>query len=238
MKRFLFRPFKWLGTKIDDDRRSYRRGLEEKLQSWRYAQTNDKEVYERDPELDAVKNAEQLAKNDPQAALLQLCALAERGSVWSMLLAGWAYQSGNGVEADQAQAERWYRRALEGGCQQAQLRLGYIYTARGDLDRCEEVYQIGAGEHWAPAMYYLARTKQSQPKTPERLEEVRILLEQAAGQGDVGAQLELAHFLVRGRYGLHRIPAGIRLGLDAVKKAAAFVDRDTPPRDGPKVAAL
>jgi TPR repeat protein len=231
-------PLKWLGKIIGGDCQSYQASVRQKLHSWRYAQTNDQTVYQHDPELDVLQCAETLAKDDPEAALLQLCALAERGSVWRMLLVGWAYQTGKGVAADHTQAEHWYRIAFEGGCQRAQLYLGHIYTKRREFDRCEKVYDVGANDHWAPAMYHLAWTKLRQPKTPQRLEEARILLEQAAALGDLGAQMDLAHFLMRGRYGMRRIPGGFLLAFDAARKAVAFVEQDAPVTGRPQVAEV
>jgi len=159
-------------------------------------------------------------------ALPKLTALAERGSVWSMLLVGWAYNAGAGVTADLAQAERWYRLAFEGGAQQAQLRLGWTYEQRSDVAGCEEVYGVGAADGWAPAMYHLAMIKFRQPRTPARLEAARILLEQASAQGDLGAQWVLAGLLWRGRFGLRQIPSGVRLALDLCKKLTALVDEE------------
>ncbi|MGA9868821.1 MAG: hypothetical protein WBQ75_20530 [Acetobacteraceae bacterium] len=137
-----------------------------------------------------------------------MIALAERGSAWSMLLVGWAYQTGEGVTADPTRAERWYRLAFEAGVQQAQLRLGRIYADRSDFAGCEEVYGVGSTDRWAPAMFNLAMIKLRQPRTPERLEAARILLEQASVQGDLGAQLILVQFLRTGCFGLRRIPRG------------------------------
>jgi uncharacterized protein len=212
----------WFEAKLCPQCAAYRRALRQKLQLWRYTQTNDQEVIDRDPEHDALVETERMWRRDPEAAFPELAALAERGSVWSMLLLGYAYQVGKGVTADPLQAESWYRRASEHGCRQAQLRLGWIYDQRNDDAKSELIYAVGAAEHWAPAMYYLARVKLRQPTSAEQLGQVRALLEQASALGDLGAQIELAHLFVRGRFGWQRIPSGIRLVLVAAKKVFAL----------------
>lgn len=227
MRCVLCRALGWLGTQIFTDNRIFRLDVvRTTLQSWRYAQTNDTETYQNDPELNAIWNAEQLTKDNPPAALSHWRALAERGSVWSMFRAGWAFQTGTGVAADQAQAERWYRLSFEGGCQQAQLRLGSIYTRRREFEQCEKIYEVGAREDWAPALYYLAWAKLRQPKTPERLVAARNLLEQAAALGDLGAEMDLVVLMSRGRFGLRLIPRGFRGLFDAAAKLETFFNEN------------
>jgi TPR repeat protein len=119
MKCVLCHPFKWLRTKLPAQCVADRLDVREKLESWRYAQANDTDVIKHDPDYDALLAAERLWRSDPETAFPQLSVLAERGSVWSMLLVGYAYQAGQGVTADLAAAERWYRLAFEAGCQQA-----------------------------------------------------------------------------------------------------------------------
>ena len=196
--------------------------------SWRrrYAQTNDKEVYQDDPELDAIQKARQLEVDDPAAAFLQLRTLAEHGSVWSMMLAGWAYQTGKGITADQDQAEYWYRLASEHGCQQAQLRLGRIYLERWEFEQCQDLFEVGVREGWAPALYYSACVKLRQPETAERSLEARILLEKAAIQGDREAQLELATLMARGRFGQRLRPRGFYLLLSAAREVVADINKN------------
>lgn len=227
MRRALSRASVWLGTKIFPDRRVFQNDIvQEMLQSWRFSQTNDAEMYQHDLELDAIRSAERLIKDDPQASFLQFRALAERGSAWSMFRAGWAYQTGYGVAANQLQAEHWYRLSFEGGCQQAQLRLGSIYTRRREFEQCEKIYEVDAHKNWAPALYYLAWAKLRQPKTPERLKAARILLEQAAARGDVGAEVDLAVLMSRGRFGLLLVPRGFHILFDAVSKLETFVNEN------------
>jgi TPR repeat protein len=187
-----------------------------------YAFTHDEDVLDTDPDLDALREAERLSRSDPEAAVPLLRALADRGSAWSAMLLGYAYQRGLGVPPDPATTERWYRLAVERGCRQAQLRLGRIYQNRGDLAAAENVYAVGVAEQWAPAMYNLARLRMQQVQTPTGLEEVRSLLEQAAARDDLAAQMYLSRLLARGRFGWWRIPRGLRLLWRTARKLEAL----------------
>ena len=125
-----------------------RKTADDKITRWRFAQTNDWELSQCDPQNDAVRDAERLRRSDPRAGLQQLLTLAKLGSIRSMIFVGRGYQTGDGLGVDPVQAEHWYRLALEGGSQQAQLRLGRIYADRLEFSKCEEVYGIGAAERW------------------------------------------------------------------------------------------
>lgn len=205
---------RWIGAKLFPDAYddwAYGKAIWDRAWDQQFAARHDKDVLDRDPDPDALQEAVQLGQSDPEAAIPALRALADRGSAWSAMLLGHAYQQGRGIMPDSVEAERWYRLAIERGCRQAQLRLGRIYQSRGDLVAAEQIYMLGAGERWAPAMYRLALLKLGQAHTSAKLNEARGLLEQAAAQGDLAAQMHLARLMARGRFGWWRIPRGLRL---------------------------
>lgn len=205
-----------------------RRIAYDKIADWRFNQANDSDIINRDPKKIAVLDAAQLWKSDRKAGLPELLKLANLGSVWSMVLIGWSYQAGEGVAIDGVQAEYWYGRAIEGGSQEAQLRLGRIYADRLEFSRSEKIYGIGAADHFAPAMHHLASIKLRQPKTEARRREARILLEHASALGDLGAEVALASFSARGRFGLRRIPRGFWLLRVSTLKMIALSDEVAP----------
>lgn len=223
MRGFLRRPFDWLRAEWAAARAAAGSPeLQARLEEWRLAQTNDGEMLDHDPDLKALDEATRLRRTDPKSAFPRLAALAGRGSVMSMLLVGLSYEQGTGVTADSALAEQWYRLAFEEGSQKGQLLLGQFYEKRSDFTKCEQVYAVGADSGWAPGLYHLARIKLLPPRTPARLEEARVLLEQAAAQGDLGAQIDLMRLLLRGRFGPRRIPSGLRLCFDTGRKCEAL----------------
>ena len=209
----------WLTRSLLAIGRLWRSGEPRKPLAWPDARPNDKAVIRNDPDRKAVGEALTLWKTDPETALPRLHALADRGSVWSMLTLGISF-TGYGADPDPGQAESWYRRAIEGGCQRALLNLGGIYESRGDFAGCEKLYGADWVRHWAPAMYRLAWVELQQPTTPARLDHVRLLLERAAEQADRRARMDLAHLMIRGRFGWRHIPRGFRLAWKARFKAA------------------
>ena len=187
-----------------------RRATDAELTERRYGQTNGRALFLSDPHREAMQEADQQWRDDPEAGLPKLIALAELGSIPAMTLAGWAYHAGKGVAADPVKAEYWHWRAIEGGSQPSQLQLGWIYTQTRNYPRCEEVYKAGVAQNWGPAMFYLGRIMLRQRLTKTRLNEARSLLERASALEDLGAQAMLAAFSARGRFGLRYIPRGFR----------------------------
>ena len=224
MKDFVIRLFVWLKVEWN---KAWSVDEWTKLEDWRCAQANDSEMFDREPELDALAAASSLLRTNPELGFSSLSSLARRGSVMAMLLVGIAYEGGIGVTANLLLAEHWYRLAFEGGARKAQLHLGRLYERRTEYAKCEDVYRVGADDGWAPAMYHLAMIMLRRPRTLSRLEDARSLLEQAAAQGDLGAQIHLARFLASGRFGWRRIPDGLRFGFDAGKKFGARVQTVT-----------
>lgn len=123
------------------------------------------------------------------------------------------------------EAEILYRRAAERGCQQAQLLVGRILHQRGDLAGCEEIYGVGVAAGWPPAMYYLANARSRLQSDDAGFEDARVLLERAASSGDVGAEMDLAIWSARGRFGWRRwFGAWVRLWIFG-RKTSELHDR-------------
>jgi TPR repeat protein len=233
MNCVLCAPFRWLCGKISAGCAETDAAVRARLRAWDYAQANDWEVWDRDPEKDRMLEAYQLRAADPQAAFARLLMLAEQGSVWSMLNVAAYYEVGIGVEADPIRQEEWLRRAFEGGSEQALLRYAWICRQRGDFARCEELYAVGAARDWAPALYGLAWYRLRRSKSRETLDEVRSLLERAVAKGSLAAQRHLARLMLKGSYGLRHIPEGLILAIDTIKKTTALLEEDTTTEERP-----
>lgn len=200
--------------------------VDAKFRRWRDAQLNDGYLIRNDPQREALVAASELQNSDAKAALSRFLALAEGGSVWSMIHIGVAYGRGSdGASKNHTEAERWLRLAAEHGSCRARIYLANLYVMQSDFAAGEKVLQPCLAEGLAPAMYTMARVKLKQrPRTAERSEEARVLLEQASALGDLGAQWDLSRYMVRGRFGWHRIRQGFQLGLDACKKTQILMD--------------
>jgi len=178
---------------------------------WDYSQANDQAILETDPDRDRAREAAALITSDPERAFPLVVALASKGSVWSMIQAGWCYYNGLGVEPNAAEAESWYRRAYEAGSDRALLDYARILTSRREVALLEAVYSAGAARNWTPAALRLARLRLRLSATRKTLLEARPVLERAAEQGSPGAQFLLARNMGSGRFGLSEIIRGQRL---------------------------
>ena len=185
---------------------------------WDYSQTNDRAILEADPDKDRAREVAALIASDPERTFPMVITLANKGSVWSMIQAGWCYYNGLGVEPNVSEAENWYRRAYEAGSDRALLDYARMLTSRRDAALLEAVYAAGAARSWIPAALRLARLRLRLSATRETLLEVRPVLERAAEQGSPGAQFLLARNMGLGRFGLGEIIRGHRLMLKIVRE--------------------
>jgi len=213
--------------------------VDKKLSAWLDAQTNERAIWEREADPERIAQAYDLLKTDPVQGFKEYLALAEQGSVWSMASVGAAFQKGLGTPPDLAQAEKWYRRAYDGGSDHGLLWLGQLYQRQRQYAKAEQVYRTGAERGWAPAMCRLAWVYSKSPAWPQKRKEALSLLERASAAGDLSARHFLAIAMMRGWFGLRRIPEGIRLTVkvsddlyELVKDEEALAaknDSDKPP---------
>jgi TPR repeat protein len=180
-------------------------------ETWTYGQVNDWVILDADPDKDRAREATALIASDPERAFPLVIALAQQGSIWSMIQTAWCYHKGLGVEANASDSESWYQRAYEAGSDRALLDYARILAARGDVALLAAVYGAGAARNWTPAALRLARLRLRQSTTRETLLEARPVLERAAEQGSPGAQFLLARNMGSGRFGLREVIRGHRL---------------------------
>lgn len=97
----------------------------------------------------------------PVSPLGQLRAQAERGNVEAQFALAQAYDRGQNVPKDKAEAVRWYRRAAEQGDQFAQNALGDNYwEATGvpkDDTEAAKWWRLAAVQGFAPAQHSLGK---------------------------------------------------------------------------------
>ncbi len=200
--------------------------LDKKLSAGLDAQMNTLEIWQRETNDERVAHAHELLTTDPAEAFKECLPLAEQGSVWSMAAVGWAFHTGNGTPRDLTQAEKWYRRAFEGGSDYGLLWLGLLYLKQRQYAKAEEVFRTGVERGWLPAMSYLARTYSKSADWPQKREEARTLLERASAAGDLSARRFLAIATMRGWFGLRLIPNGIRMCIKAADDLFELIKDD------------
>jgi TPR repeat protein len=199
-----------------------------KAYAWIAAQTNETAMWERESEADQerIRYAHGLESSDPAQSLNEYLALAEQGSLWSMVRAATALASGTGTPPDFAQAEKWYRRAYENGSDEGLLQLGDHYVKTGQFAKAEEVFKTGVERGLSPALYRLAWTYSKSGQWPQKREEALMLLERASSAGDLYGKLFLSRAMIRGWFGLRLIPRGIRLSKSVADDLFPLVENE------------
>lgn len=189
--------------------------------AWDYAQANDDEIRNSDPEQDRVADAANLLDRDPSHAFFLLLTLAREGSVWAMVNLGWCCAVGCGVPANPTDAEYWYKRAYEAGCDRALLDYAGMLERRDALDLAQKAYTAVAARGWAPAIFHAARLELRNAKTLEARLRQKPNLERAAALGSPAALFLLTKYMVRGRFGVRNVAGGLRLLYAQLKKILA-----------------
>ena len=202
---------------------------DKKLQAWLDAQMNTQEIGQRELGDERVAHANELLSNGDYAGAFRECLpLAEQGSIWSMGIVGWGFNTGNGAPRDLALAEKWYRRAFECGSDYGLFWLGALYMNQKQWEKATEVFQAGVERGWMPAMYWLARLYSQSPHWRQKRNDALALLERASAAGDLSARHFLAIAMMRGWFGWRRIPAGIRMLSEVAEKSAELIKDDEP----------
>lgn len=154
--------------------------------------------------------AEAERRGDPATAAVEYRRLAEGGVVEAMLRLAALYDDGHGVRADPVIATRWYRRAAEAGDPRAMRELGDRLRAgdgvAADPALAARWYALAAEAGDAAAAGRLGRLLiEGAPGVPPEPQRGLALLERAAREGDVDAQLDLVELHETGR-GVPRSP--------------------------------
>ncbi len=123
------------------------------------------------------------------------------------------YEFGRGVLRDEAEADQWYFRAFEGGSQFAMLKCAKAAASRQDFALCEEILKVGVDQDWPPAVFWLAWYRHRQSGSRATYRAIRPLLEKAAKRGHPAARMILGNLMVRGKFGVFRVPQGFIVGV-------------------------
>jgi TPR repeat protein len=95
--------------------------------------------------------AEDIQAQEATASIEQLARKAEAGDVQAQFQLGLAYDGGRGVLRDFEEAQKWYRRAAEGGHAEAQNSLGSMLQEDGRFEQAIGWYEKAAAQGHASA---------------------------------------------------------------------------------------
>jgi len=152
--------------------------------------------------------AEHLEKGQYTEAFEKSRLLAERGSTTAQVFVGWMYQVGRGVKKDLEEAGRWYKNAADAGFAEGQFYLGRLHLDRGNYQEAIHWIVKAASQNHMPALFRLADLYDVGEGVHVDREKAYQLFEQAAKMGHVFAQKEIAVKMIKGHFGIMRIPEG------------------------------
>ena len=128
---------------------------------------------------------------------------AEKGDAEAQFAVGWDYATGMGVERDDVEAVKWYRKAAEQNYAPAQYNLGHCY-ANGeglgkDAEEAVKWYRKAAEQNVAYAQYNLGTCYAKGDGVAKDEVEAVKWYHKAAEQGDAKAQCNLGVYYANGQ---------------------------------------
>lgn len=147
-----------------------------------------------DPDSDdarqAINRSHAMLAKDPDAAIADLEAWADRGSVLAMAHLAGVYYAGKHVQRDVCQANSWYRRAELSGWPEASFMTGLTAMQLGEEEAAFAAYSRGARLD-LPSIYRLANMYGDGTGTEEDPVAYRRLLERGAAMGHMYSRRDL-----------------------------------------------
>ena len=135
--------------------------------------------------------------------------LAKEGSAHAQLRVGWMCQMGCGTEQSLEEARYWYQKVAETNSPAGQFYLGYLHKLEGQYEKGLECFRKAASQGYLPAMHRLGKMYENGEGTAQDTVKALQYYEQAAQEGHLKAQREIAFHLLRGQLGFKKIPQGI-----------------------------
>lgn len=184
---------------------------------WEEAYSQEWEPQEWEPWDETVERrtraaeAARLVESDPEAALALFIELADEGSIFAMRWLGTIYHGRHGIVTNLERAEDYFRRGLSAGSWISTLGYAQLLYMRGAHDKWPSTLADGVDKGFIPSFYRQALYTYRLNPSRKVAEEVRPLMLKAAEAGHPGAEVMLARWTARGRFGLRKIPEGFRM---------------------------
>jgi TPR repeat protein len=168
----------------------------------------------REPDMNALNHAFGLLSRDPEEALVELKALADRGSIGSMLYIAHTYRK---LKGDLLQSNEWFRRAMNAGSLIGSYELGRNYCTAKNYLEALDVLKVGEANDYAPSIHLLGVMYWKGFGVEKDIDKARKLFERAAELGHAYAKRNLGILLLKGHYGPRQVFRGLRLWMRSVK---------------------
>ena len=150
-----------------------------------------------EPDLDRLRRARAMLATKPGPAIIELSALAGRGSIMSMVYLGEVYANGEIAQLDLEEAEKWYRRAADSGSVRAQYYLGRLYGRLNRFQEAERALRCASDFDFHPALHSLGLMYLFWTGVPKDVARSKQLLARASSLGNVPARGALAWILMK-----------------------------------------
>ena len=149
-----------------------------------------------EPDLPAFARAYELLKTDVAAAIKELVALSERGSVRSMILLAQVHELERYGRVDLDVAEHWFRKAASTGFARPQYVLGRTLVVRQRFEEAREILTASADQNYMPSFRLLAFMARFGKGGPVDVEGAKAMLERAIRGGNVKSRVMLGRILL------------------------------------------
>lgn len=159
-------------------------------------------------------------------ALRQYQKFAEEGVVEAQVFVGWMYDRGLGTARNAEEARRWYQRAAEAGSVDGLFYRGRLSLAEKRYADALQDFENAAKQNYSPAIYHLGCMHELGRGLPVDEMKAYAYFERAAELGHVFAHRVIAGRMMKGGYGLLRIPEGFCRFIRLLWNAARVVSKD------------
>jgi len=156
------------------------------------------------------RTAQQLIRERKYAeALVVYEQLAREGDVHCQVYVGWMYHDGVGTRRNEERALEWFSRAASLGSAEGAFYCAKVAITKRRFDDAHGLLAMAASKEYGPALLWLGLTYIRGLGRPTDLPRGVEYLERSAKTGNYLARRELAVLMMKGRFGLARIPEGV-----------------------------
>jgi hypothetical protein len=186
--------------------------------SWERYWSTDKEQWDQEPDYDRLLHAYDIREKDEKSSIPIFTELAEKGSIDSMKMLGYVYQAGVHVDTDFETSYGWYQRAINAGSWMATLDLAGVLFANEQYDECEALLKNGIESDYIPSYFWLAWYRVKRLDSQYTYKSVKPLLDRAFNEGYPVAIEQVARWMIRGKFGILKIPTGFIMVLKLARR--------------------
>jgi tetratricopeptide (TPR) repeat protein len=152
--------------------------------------------------------------------------LAESGSVSVQLRVAWMLQTGCGVKSNSDEAYHWYLQAAESNSPEALFYIGRFKRAEKQYEQALQYFEASARQNYAPSIYQLGVMYELGEGVDADINKAFTYYDHAATMGHLRAQRDKAVFMLKGKFGLRRIPEGLLMLLRFFRNSIKLISED------------